>query len=257
MTFLLQNQALSSNCDFVTDTVSEKVLDRHFVDPLGGDGTVLLNLLRRKAIKSFHFNDSDPSWVELLNLIKHDPDCIQQRIDSFTPTNSNVRWLFREDALPEEFLLKNYYSYGAYGKDRAVIPGRSAAVKNAWLKRDWDQNKQDLIAYVSDTSSLLNSVPGEITCLPWEDALPSSAEDRFIWFDVYSHISDGRSSKSPIFYEDINDILRELRGSEWLATLPVSPVYDPILSWTQTVSPMLMGKNYLPFVLVNSHSPAW
>lgn len=257
MTFLMQNQALSSNCDFVTRALSEKFASQHFVDPLGGDGTVLLTLLRNKAINSFHFNDSDPNWVKALDLVKHDPERVLQTIDTFLPTNSNVRGLFREDALPEEFLLKRHYSYGGYGEDRAVIPGRNAAAKNDWLKRNWDQSKESLISYVSDASSLLNSVPGEITCLPWEEALPESVEDKFVWLDVYSHISDGRSSKSLIFYEDINDVLRELRGYEWLATLPVSPEYDPILSWTQTISPILMGKNYLPFVLVNSHSPAW
>jgi DNA adenine methylase len=157
------------------------------LEPFAGTASVTFYLLANNKVPYYHINDIDEDIINVWKVIKKNPKQLISRIRTYQPNVTDF-YKFKEGLSGNQVeralqkIVLHQTSFSGLGKmSGGPLGGKNQAGK---YKIDSRWNPERLVRGIEECSRLLNSVPGDLTSLDWEQLLKMYEKKKiFIYLD--------------------------------------------------------------------------
>jgi DNA adenine methylase len=213
-----------------------KFLDAHLradssgslVEPFAGTASVTFHMLKNRLIDSYSINDSDPAIAALWKTIKNSPEKLVKSIQKYIPKVEDF-YNFKLNPGSTEFelalrkIILHQISYSGLGPMAGGPLGGREQKGEYKIDARWRPIKLEKL--IGETSSLLNSVEGEITNTDWKDSiLDGISNNKFIYLDPpYFVQGPALYVEGTIDHIDLANTLRAHPEASWVMSYDDTP----------------------------------
>ena len=194
---------------------------RDLVEPFAGTASVTFHMLKNNLIDSYVINDLDKGMAALWEIVKSNPDKLIKSINSYTP-NVEDFYNFKENPGTNQWdlafrkLVIHQISYSGLGPMAGGPLGGREQKGEYKIDARWRPVK--LAKTIEETSTLLNSIPGVITSVDWEESLlDGMAKGKFIYLDPpYYKQGPALYTEGTINHKRLAELLQQYESKDWV-----------------------------------------
>lgn len=206
------------------------------VEPFAGTASVTFYMLRLGLVKHYWINDLDESIAALWKTVRDDSDWLISQIENYIPKVEDFYTFktspgntIREKAFHK--LVIHQISYSGLGTMAGGPLGGKTQSGEYKIDARWRPIK--LIKLIKETSQLLNSVPGDITSLDWEEVVRKAGKkSHFVYLDPpYYNQGEVLYSAGSLEHSKLAESLKSLKS--WVLSYDDTPEIRNLYKWAK------------------------